>query len=306
DPEYLVELITRHRITTAHFVPSMLRIFLEEAGVEKLTSLRRIICSGEALSAELKNQFFKKLQSELHNLYGPTEAAVDVSFWACNNQSTSVPIGKPISNVKLYILNKYLEPVPTGSTGELYIGGIAPGRGYLNNPSLTADRFIPDPFSKTLGSRLYKTGDLARYLPDGNIEFLGRIDHQIKIRGLRIELGEIEIVLSSHPSVKDTAVVVAEEQGQKRILAYLVPNTGHTISSVELRNYCNEKLPRYMIPTNFVVIDAMPLSANGKLDYKQLSTIKPTKPKSIAEVLATIEKLSDEEVKKLLRSAKSM
>src|SRR5271165_5438491 len=227
DPRYLVGLIQQKNITTMHFVPSMLRIFLETDGVEHCTSLRRVICSGEALPFDLQQRFFERLGAELHNLYGPTEAAVDVSYWQCrpDTQLSIVPIGKPIWNTQLYILDSYLQPVPVGVSGELHIGGVNLARGYLKQPDLTAQKFIRDPFSQDPGARLYKTGDLARFLPDGNIEYLGRIDHQVKLRGFRIELGEIETTLDSHPGVRQSVVMAREDTpGDKRLVAYILPD----------------------------------------------------------------------------------
>ncbi len=227
DPSYLVKLIREQNITTMHFVPSMLRIFLETDGVEQCTSLRRVICSGEALPLDVVQRFFERSTAELHNLYGPTEAAVDVSYWHCRADSglSIVPIGKPIWNTQLYILDRFLQPAPVGVPGELHIGGVNLARGYMKQPELTAQKFISDPFSTELGARLYKTGDLAKFLPDGNIEYLGRIDHQVKIRGFRIELGEIETALDSHPGVKQSVVMAREDApGDKRLAAYVVPD----------------------------------------------------------------------------------
>src|SRR5580704_10387154 len=230
DPDYLVKLIQSAQITTLHFVPSMLRIFLETEGVERCQSLRRVICSGEALSAPLRDRFFRILDTELHNLYGPTEAAVDVSYWQCKPDSglSIVPIGKPIWNTQLYILDQYLQPVPIGVPGELHIGGVNLARGYLKQPELTAQKFIRDPFGREPGARLYKTGDLTRFLPDGNIEYLGRIDHQVKLRGFRIELGEIETALADHPGVGQSVVLAREDvPGDKRLVAYVVADPGY-------------------------------------------------------------------------------
>src|SRR5438093_9269087 len=203
-PDYLLNVIREQKITTMHFVPSMLRIFLESEGVEGCRSLRRVFCSGEALTFELQERFFQRLGAELHNLYGPTEAAVDVTHWHCSPNAglSIVPIGRPIWNTQIYILDKYLQPVPVGIAGELHIGGVGVARGYLKRPEMTAEKFISDPFNEKTGARLYKTGDLARFLPDGNIEYLGRIDHQVKIRGFRIELGEIETVLCQQPALR--------------------------------------------------------------------------------------------------------
>ncbi|MEQ1527955.1 MAG: amino acid adenylation domain-containing protein, partial [Methylococcales bacterium] len=227
----LVDIICREGITTIHFVPSMLYAFIETPGVENCTSLKRVICSGEALPADLVARFHQKLPAELHNLYGPTEASVDVSYWAClpDRVETAIPIGRPIANICFYILDRHLNPVSVGTPGELHIAGIGLGRGYLKRPGLTAEKFIPNPFGLA-GGRLYKTGDLVRYRNDGNIEYLGRIDHQVKIRGFRIELGEIEAQLLAHPDVKEAVVLVREDQpNDKRLVAYLVASQMGTI-----------------------------------------------------------------------------
>ena len=213
DNTYLVDLIRAHGITTLHFVPSMLQLWVEERGLSECSSLQQVICSGEALPYELQQRFFERVDAELENLYGPTEAAVDVTYWHCERDSSLeiVPIGRPVANTQIYILDKNLEPVPEGVAGELHIGGVQVARGYLNRPELTEEKFIPDPFSKHPNARLYKTGDLARYLTDGTIQYLGRLDHQVKIRGYRIELGEVETVLGQLPDIKDAVVVVRED-----------------------------------------------------------------------------------------------
>jgi amino acid adenylation domain-containing protein len=226
DSTYLVNLILEQQITTLHFVPSMLQAFIEEQNLKNCSSLKRVICSGEALPLELQERFFTRLECELHNLYGPTEAAIDVTSWQCQPHSNlrTVPIGRAIANTQIYILDSHLQPVPIGVPGELHISGVGLARGYLNRPDLTNEKFIPNPFEKSGESRLYKTGDLARYLPDGNIEYLERIDNQVKIRGFRIELGEIEAVLSQHPLIQESVVVArADNTGDKRLVAYLVP-----------------------------------------------------------------------------------
>jgi amino acid adenylation domain-containing protein/FkbM family methyltransferase len=226
DPAYLARLIMAEQVTTLHFVPSMLQVFLEEPAASGCRSLKRVICSGEALPLALQERFFRVSAAELHNLYGPTEAAVDVTYWACeaSRERLTVPIGRPIANIQIHLLDSYLRQTPVGVVGELHIGGTAVGRGYCRRPELTAERFIPDPFGAA-GARLYKTGDLARYLSDGSIEFLGRVDHQVKLRGLRIELGEIEAALAQHPAVQEAVVVVREHgPGDQRLVAYLVPD----------------------------------------------------------------------------------
>ncbi|WP_415640229.1 amino acid adenylation domain-containing protein, partial [Pseudomonas gessardii] len=219
EPARLIETIGRYQITTLHFVPSMLQAFIHEAGVEACSSLKRIICSGEALPVDAQQQVFRKLPGAgLFNLYGPTEAAIDVTHWRCvDERRASVPIGVPIDNLRTQILGSGLGLLPVGAGGELYLGGVGLARGYHQRPGLTAERFVPDPF--TPGERLYRTGDLARYRVDGVIEYLGRLDHQVKLRGLRIELGEIEASLCDHELVRE-AVVLAQDG--KQLVAYLV------------------------------------------------------------------------------------
>ncbi len=268
----LIDIINRQQVTTLHFVPSMLQVFIDTPGVENCASLKRVICSGEVLPADLVARFQKKFQAELHNLYGPTEASVDVSYWACWSDSaeTAIPIGRPIANITLYILDRQLNPVPVGTPGELHIGGIGLGRGYLNRPGLTAEKFIPNPYSQE-GGRLYKTGDLVCYRPDGNIDYLGRIDHQVKIRGFRIELGEIEARLLEAPYIKEAVVIAREDQpSDKRLVAYLIVATEDAVNIELLKVRLKETLPDYMVPIAFVILNSMPLSANGKLDRKRL------------------------------------
>ncbi|WP_437966999.1 amino acid adenylation domain-containing protein [Sorangium sp. So ce260] len=274
DGERLVELITRHAVTTLHFVPPMLQAFLETPAAASCSSLRRVICSGEALPAELARRCFERLpDAELHNLYGPTEASIDVTAWACNPQdpSASVPIGTPIANTQIYLLDRHGQPVPVGVAGELHIGGVGLARGYHHRPALTAERFVPDPFGAAPGGRLYRTGDLARHRPDGAIEFLGRLDHQVKIRGLRIELGEIEARLLQHPGVGE-AVVLARDvaHGGKRLVAYVTGQGGAAPEPATLRDWLADALPAYMVPAPILVLDRLPLSPNGKVDRRAL------------------------------------
>ncbi|HEX6715814.1 MAG TPA: amino acid adenylation domain-containing protein, partial [Pyrinomonadaceae bacterium] len=272
DAAYLVELIAEHKVTTMHFVPPMLKVFLEEE-LSTCGSLRQVICSGEALSTDVQESFFERLHAELHNLYGPTEAAVDVTYWKCapDAQRRSVPIGRPIANTQMYVLDHAGQPVPVGVAGEIHIGGIGLARGYLNRSALTAERFVPDQFNQVPGARLYKTGDLGRYRADGAIEFLGRLDHQVKVRGHRIELGEIETALAAHPVVRDNVVIVREDQpDEKRLVAYLTAAGPNEVATVELRSYLSERLPEYMIPAFFIWLAQMPLTANGKLDRSAL------------------------------------
>lgn len=272
DADYLVDLICQKQITTLHFVPSMLHAFLEVDGVEKCLSLKRVICSGEALPFHVQERFFARSQAELHNLYGPTEAAVDVTYSQCHRDThdSTVPIGRPISNVRIYILDRSLQPVPVGVPGELHIGGVALARGYLNRPELTAERFISDPITKNPGARLYKTGDLARYRSDGSIEYLGRIDEQVKLRGFRIELGEIESVLRDHRAVRDARVIVREDiPGDRRLTAYVLLKGPVSITDTEILDSARKTLPTHMIP-EIVRLAELPLTPSGKLDRHAL------------------------------------
>ncbi|MEO8383506.1 MAG: amino acid adenylation domain-containing protein, partial [Acidobacteriota bacterium] len=274
DPAYLTEVIAREQVTTIHFVPSMLPAFLTRANPENGRSLRRLLCSGEALPHGVLQDVTDRLAHvEVHNLYGPTEAAVDVTAWPCKpgQYGQTVPIGKPIANTQMYILDVRGEPVPVGVEGELYIGGVQVARGYLNRPELTAERFLRDPFSAAPNARMYKTGDLGRWLSDGNIEYRGRNDFQVKIRGFRIELGEIEAKLSECAGVREAVVIAREDvPGDKRLVAYVVVQEGSGLSVAGLRNAMSRQLPEYMIPSAFAMLDALPLTANGKLDRKAL------------------------------------
>nr|MDQ2713687.1 amino acid adenylation domain-containing protein [Chloroflexota bacterium] len=274
DSAYLISLMQQQNITTLHFVPSMLQIFLEEPGLEACTNLRQVICSGEALPYALQERFFARHPTAaLYNLYGPTEAAIDVTHWHCQRQSQqrNVPIGYPIANTQLYILNHYGQPVPIGVTGELYIGGVGVARGYLNRPELTAERFVHDPFTTRPGAHLYRTGDLARYLPDGAIEYLGRSDHQIKLRGFRVELGEIETVLSQHPAVREAVVTIyTHATGDQRLAAYVVLQRGQEIPLSVLQEHLSRQVPDYMVPAAFIRMEALPLNSSGKVDRRAL------------------------------------
>ncbi|MBE1577330.1 non-ribosomal peptide synthase/polyketide synthase [Amycolatopsis roodepoortensis] len=270
DPAYLAELIRTAGITTVHFVPSMLALFLETA---ECTGLRRVICSGEALPSELA----ARVDVPLYNLYGPTEASVDVTAWRAGAETTpSVPIGRPVWNTRTYVLDPRLNPVPPGVPGELYLAGVQLARGYLARPGLTAERFVADPFGGP-GERMYRTGDLARWSDDGVLEFLGRVDDQVKIRGFRVELGEVEAALAAFVT---RAVVVARED---RLVAYVVG------SADGLREAVAAKLPEHMVPSAFVVLDEIPLTPNGKLDRKALpapefATTEGREPRNAREV----------------------
>ncbi|HEU4962330.1 MAG TPA: amino acid adenylation domain-containing protein [Bacilli bacterium] len=276
-PDTIIETVERAGVTTMHFVPSMLSVFLDAVDdpqkLERLKSLRRVFTSGEALTPKQVTRFTESLGQangvRLLNLYGPTEATVDVTAYDCTGllEPDVVPIGRPIDNTKLYVLNAHGQCQPIGVPGELHIGGVNVGRGYLNKPELTAEKFPVNPF--TAGERLYKTGDLVRWLPSGDIEFLGRLDFQVKIRGYRIELGEIENALLKHERITDALVLDREGQdGDRYLVAYAVAK--EALSSDELRTFLSASLPEYMIPTAFVFLDEMPLTTNGKTDRKRL------------------------------------
>ena len=267
DPARLVRLIHQHRVTTLHFVPSMLQAFLLDDQVVSCSGLQRIVCSGEALPVEAQQQVFARLPgASLYNLYGPTEAAIDVTHWTCRDEgATAVPIGTPIANLACWILDAGLQPQPAGVIGELYLGGEGLARGYHQRPALTAERFVACPFQP--GARMYRTGDLARYRADGVIEYCGRIDHQVKIRGLRIELGEIEARLMEQPAVHEAAVLAVDNQ----LVAYLVAKAGQPAPQrQQLTQALLAHLPDYMVPNHWLFLDSMPLSPNGKLDRKAL------------------------------------
>ena len=267
DPAKLVALINREGVDTLHFVPSMLQAFLQDEDVASCTSLKRIVCSGEALPADAQQQVFAKLpQAGLYNLYGPTEAAIDVTHWTCMEEGKdAVPIGRPIANLACYILDGNLEPVPVGVLGELYLAGRGLARGYHQRPGLTAERFVASPF--VAGERMYRTGDLARYRADGVIEYAGRIDHQVKLRGLRIELGEIEARLLEHPWVREAAVLAVDG---KQLVGYVVLESEGGDWRETLAAHLATSLPEYMVPAQWLALERMPLSPNGKLDRKAL------------------------------------
>ncbi|HSK78975.1 MAG TPA: amino acid adenylation domain-containing protein, partial [Thermoanaerobaculia bacterium] len=278
DSAYLVELVKREGITTIHFVPSMLPFFLAEDGVAECRSLRRVLVSGEAVPWEAEQRCLEVLPVPLINLYGPTEAAVEVTAWACQPAARPrpVPIGRPIRNTAIRVVGRLLEPVPIGGVGELAIGGVQVARGYLGRPDLTAERFVPDPYSGTPGARLYRTGDLCRHLAGGEIEYLGRLDDQVKIRGFRIEPREIEIALMGHPQVREAAVVVRQDGAEKSLLACVVlreaePNAA---TAAALRDFLAARLPSYMVPA-FAFGEALDRLPNGKLDRRSLARWAP-------------------------------
>ncbi|MBW4500881.1 MAG: amino acid adenylation domain-containing protein [Scytonema hyalinum WJT4-NPBG1] len=281
----LIEFIAQNHISHLLSLPSLYALLLEHAKPEQLNSLRTVIVAGEACPTELVQRHYQ-LQSEtsLFNEYGPTEGTVWSTVYHCRSQDTTtqVSIGRPIANTQIYILDSHLHPVPVGVPGELCISGEGLARGYLNQPAMTAAKFIPSPFSNETGIRLYKTGDLARYLPDGNIEFLGRIDNQVKVRGFRIELGEIEAVLNQHPGVRESVVLAREDvPGDKRLVAYAVPNRDSAPTINELRDFLKEKLPEYMVPSAFVLLKELPVGPNGKVDRRSLRAPEQVRPEGL-------------------------
>ncbi|HKP13617.1 MAG TPA: thioesterase domain-containing protein, partial [Blastocatellia bacterium] len=232
-----------------------------------------VICSGEALAFDLQERYYERVNASLDNLYGPTEASVDVTWWACRpgHEDRVVPIGRPIANTQIHLLGDVDRLVGVGVAGELHIGGVGLARGYVNRPELTAERFIPNAFSQRRGERLYRTGDLARYQQEGVIEYLGRIDHQVKIRGNRIELGEIEAALVAAPGIREAVVMAREDHGaEKRLVAYLVCEGQAAPAVSELRSSLKQTLPEYMIPSAMVMLEKLPLTPNGKVDRKAL------------------------------------
>ncbi len=278
DPSLLIAHIVEQRVTILQVVPTLLGMLLEHPAVRQCGTLRRVFCGGEALTVELCQQFAERLpHAELYNLYGPTEACIDATWWPCRDEegnSYTAPIGRPIANTQIYLLDRHLEPVPVGVPGELYIGGSCLARGYLNRPELTAERFIPHPFSDIPEARLYRTGDQARYLPSGAIEYMGRLDQQVKLRGFRIELGEIEFALTQHPDVHQAIVLVREDRrggsSGAQLVAYVVPRQGVSLSPRTLRQDIAQRLPDYMIPALFMSLEALPVTPNGKVDRAAL------------------------------------
>jgi amino acid adenylation domain-containing protein len=290
DSRYLVQLISEKQITILKLVPSLLRMLLAEEEFRNCASIRRVFCGGDVLSNALQEQFYAVLHAELYNLYGPTEACIDATSWRCQAKpgQTSVPIGRPIDNTEIYVVDRGLNIVPPGVPGELCIAGDGLARGYLNRPDLTSERFVPHPFATGRNTLLYRTGDLARYLPDGSLEFLGRSDHQVKIRGFRIELGDIEAALDKHPGVRESVVVarrpVKKEPDDSRypadlhLVAYIVPRLEFP-SVTELRDFLKRKLPEYMIPSSFILLEKLPLRNSGKIDRDALPLLDDTLPR---------------------------
>jgi amino acid adenylation domain-containing protein len=290
-PHELGNILHHHGISALWLTASLFNTVIDEAP-GALSGVRQLLIGGEALSVPHVRRAVALLpDTQIINGYGPTEST---TFACCyriparlDESMNSIPIGRPIANTEVYLLDSHLSPVPIGVPGELYIGGDGLARSYLNRPDLTAENFIPHPFGDELGARLYKTGDLARYLSDGNIEFLGRIDYQVKIRGFRIELREIESVLGQHPGVRETVVLAREDTpGTKRLVAYVVPVKEQACSTRELRNFVKQKLPEYMIPSVFVLLDVLPLTANGKVNRKRFPPPDQNRPELEASYAA--------------------
>jgi amino acid adenylation domain-containing protein len=271
DPQRLVALIAQHQVTAIHFVPSMLQAFMAFPNIGACEGVRRIICSGEALPAELQATVLKAFpHAGLLNLYGPTEAAIEVTYWDCRDDGAlAVPIGRPLAGLRTHVLDEAFNEVPRGVAGELYLGGIGLARGYWRRPGLTSERFIADPTGPT-GERLYRTGDLVRWRADGQLDYLGRIDHQVKIRGFRIELGEVEAQLRIDPAVREAVVVAEEGPAGTRLLAYVSPRRDGQLDIASLKASLAVALPDYMLPSVITVLDTLPLNANGKVDRNAL------------------------------------
>lgn len=279
DPHYLKQEISNNSITIVHFVPSMLKIFLSSINIPWLHNLRIVITSGEALPYNLTEEFHNMFEeTKLINLYGPTEASIEVTVWDCSSKKYPgiVPIGKALPNVKLYILDNYLQPVPVGISGELYIGGIAVSNGYLNKKEMTLNNFISNPYVKD--TTLYKTGDIVRWLSNGNIEYLGRVDNQIKLHGYRIELNEIENHINNYPGIRQCVVLLNKNGDNHQLIAFIeiFSNISSNFDIDNLRNHLTTILPIYMIPHRFELIDSFPTNVNGKLDRNQLLHLLPS------------------------------
>jgi amino acid adenylation domain-containing protein len=271
DMDYLLQLIAKHKISIITLTPSTLRAILSQPGLERCRSLRHICCFGEPLTSDLETLYFSKLSAELTLSYGATEAP-GATYRKCQLSETRnmTELGQTLPGVQLYLLNDSLQRVPNGTCGEIYLGGKL-ARGYFKRPDLTAEKFIPHPFSHEPGARLYKTGDLGRFLPSGSIEFVGRVDDLVKVRGFRVELGEIAKTIRQHPEITDAFVLALDtDSDRSRIVAYAVPNLRSTISPTDLRSYVRKKLPDYMVPGRFIFLDALPVSPNGKIDRKAL------------------------------------
>src|SRR5688572_7909671 len=283
DPAYLVKVIGEQEVTTLQLVPLLLEALLEEPGIAECGSLKRVFCGGEPLTVKLMTQFFEQLAAELINLYGPTEATIDTTYWQCEVAAgrRSIPIGVPVSNTQAYVLDEWQRVVPLGVGGELYLGGESLARGYWQRAELTAERFVPHLYSASAGARLYRTGDMVRWNEAGELEYFGRNDQQVKIRGHRIETGEIETALLERAEVGRAVVLVREEAGRgKQLAAFVMSSNGVEPSGKELRGYLQERMPEYMVPTSIAVVSELPLMPNGKVDRQALLSLSNAVPES--------------------------
>jgi acyl-coenzyme A synthetase/AMP-(fatty) acid ligase/aryl carrier-like protein len=306
DAAELLRIIERRKVTVINSAPSLFYTIVDAAKMDDFTSLaslQHLLLGGDPLVLSKLRPWLKSAHCHctVANIYGPTECT-DISAWYAIEKNSidlleMVPIGKPVDNARLYVLDKNGNLLPIGLVGELHIAGEGLARGYLNKPELTAEKFVPDPFVP--GARMYRTGDRVRWLADGNLEFLGRIDHQVKVRGIRIELGEIEAALNQHAEVREVAVLAREDlSGEKRLVAYVVPQPGLHLTGSILRSYLREKLPEHMIPSIFVWMESLPLTASSKVDRKALPAPQHTRPEleetftpprtSIEKLLASI------------------
>lgn len=271
DMDYLLQLIAKHQISMITLTPSTLRALLSQNRLERCDSLRHIVCFGEPLTVDLQSHYFAKLSAQLSLYYGTTEAP-SATYRECRRDDVRnvTELGHPLPGVQVHLLNDSLESVAEGTCGEIYLGGKL-ARGYFKRPELTAERFIPHPFSQEPGARLYKTGDLGRLLPTGSLEFVGRADELVKVRGFRVELGEIAKTIRQHPEINDAFVVALDaDSDRSRIVAYAVPRPGSTFSATDLRAFVRLKLPDYMVPARLIFLDALPVSRNGKVDRRAL------------------------------------
>jgi amino acid adenylation domain-containing protein len=285
------EQILRHGVTHLQCTPSLARtLILTPASLQAMRRLDKLLLGGEALPLSLAQQLRETLRGELINMYGPTETTVWSAAHGVEKIENVIPVGRPLANTQIYILDKFLQPVPISVAGEIFIGGEGVARGYLNRPGLTADKFIPGPFRAD--ARLYRTGDLGRFRADGTIEFLGRMDHQVKIRGHRVEPGEIELALGRHPAVRESVVVAREDvPGDARLVAYIIPAADARPGAAELRSFVQDKLPEVMVPSAFVFLESLPLTPNGKVDRKALPAPETRRPELETAYLAPLDDL---------------
>lgn len=295
DPAFMCELVRTYGVTTLQLVPSMLRLFLNEPKVSRCYTLRNVFSGGEALTTDVCEKFFAIFKAGLHNLYGPTETCIQSVAYTCTgreiNQPANVPIGRPIANTKVYVLDEQYELVPIGAVGELHIGGAGLARGYIGRADLTAERFVPNPFGPA-GSKLYRTGDVVKYRPDGLLEFVGRADGQLKVRGFRIEASEVEAAVMAHESVREVAVTAEiDPTGGARLAAYVVPRPGRSVSSSELRQFLKSRIPEYMVPSLITSVRKLPRMPNGKVDRRALSKAgnRPRTPTNISGAISSMQ-----------------